>query len=150
MKENMKRFYKAAEKHIKQVNLRMLTIVIMIFIFAFLGIFGSYTAVLNNANSLGKNLVESYASEEEKNISVYTTIIELGMIQINDMVNANVSEDRMLNAIKTFFKQAKSSTKDEDLLCYVILNGRLIASDDVEDIESYNYQKQEWYRKRQV
>ena len=147
MKGNMKRFYEAAEKRIKLVNLRMLTIVILIFIFAFLGIFGSYTAVLNNANSLGKNLVESYASEEEKNISVYTTIIELGMIQINDMVNANVSEDRMLNAIKTFFKQAKSSTKDEDLLCYVILNGRLIASDDVEDIENYNYQKQEWYKR---
>ena len=135
MKGNMKRFYEATEKRIKLVNLRMLTIVILIFIIAFLGIFGSYTAVLNNANSLGKNLVESYASEEEKNISVYTTIIELGMIQINDMVNANVSEDRMLNAIKTFFKQAKSSTKDEDLLCYVILNGRLIASDYVEDIE---------------
>ena len=147
MKGNMKRFYEATEKRIKQVNLRMFTIVIMIFIFAFLGIFGSYIAVLNNANSLGKNLVESYASEEEENVSMYTTIIELGMIQINDMVNANVSDDRILNAIKTFFKQAKSSTKDEDLLCYVILNGRLIASDNVEGIESYNYKNQEWYKR---
>lgn len=147
MKGNMKQFYEATEKRVKQVNLRMLAIVILIFIFAFLGIFGSYTAVLNNANSLGKNLVESYASDEEKNISMYTTIIELGMIQINDMVNANISEDRMRNVIKTFFKQAKSSTKDEDLLCYVILNGKLIASDDVEGIESYDYKKQEWYKR---
>lgn len=119
MKENMKRFYKAAEKRIKLVNLRMLTIVILIFIIAFLGIFGSYTAVLNNANSLGKNLVESYASEEEKNISVYTTIIELGMIQINDMVNANVSEDRMLNAIKTFSNRLNPPQKTK--ICYVML-----------------------------
>ena len=125
----------------------MLAIVILIFIFAFLGIFGSYTAVLNNANSLGNNLIESYASDEEKNISMYSTIIELGMMQINDMVNANISEDRMMNVINTFFRQAKSSTKDEDLLCYVILNGRLIASDDVEGIESYDYKKQEWYKR---
>ena len=127
----MKRFYEATEKRVRQVNLRMLTIVILIFIFAFLGIFGSYTAVLNNANSLGNNLIDSYASDEEKNISMYTTIIEPGMMQINNMVNANISEDRMMNVINTFFKQAKSSTKDEDLLCYVILNGRLIASNDV-------------------
>ena len=43
------------------------------------------TAVLNNANSLGNNLIDSYASDEEKNISMYSTIIELGMMQINDM-----------------------------------------------------------------
>ena len=108
----MKRFYEATEKRVRQVNLRMLTIVILIFIFAFLGIFGSYTAVLNNANSLGNNLIDSYASDEEKNISMYSTIIEPGMMQINDMVNANISEDRMMNVINTFFKQAKSSTKD--------------------------------------
>lgn len=36
----MKRFYEATEKRVKQVNLRMLAIVILIFIFAFLGIFG--------------------------------------------------------------------------------------------------------------
>lgn len=139
----MKRFYEATEKRVKQVNLRMLTIVILIFIFAFLGIFGSYTAVLNNANSLGNNLIESYASDEEKNISMYSTIIELGMMQINDMVNANIPEDSMKNVIDTFFKQAKSSTKDADLLCYVILNGKLISSDDVDGIESYDYKKQE-------
>lgn len=143
----MKRFYEATEKHVKQVNLRMLAIIILIFIVAFLGIFGSYTAVLNNANSLGKNLIESYAADEEKNISMYSTIIELGMIQINDMVNADISEDRMLNFINTFFKQAKSSTKDKNLLCYVILNGKLITSDDIEGIESYDFKKQEWYKR---
>ena len=143
----MKRFYEATEKRVKQVNLRMLAIIILIFIVAFLGIFGSYTAVLNNANSLGKNLIESYAADEEKNISMYSTIIELGMIQINDMVNANISEDRMRNVIKTFFRQAKSSTNDEDLLCYVILNGKLITSDDIDGIESYDFKKQEWYKR---
>ena len=70
---------------------------------------------------------------------MYSTIIELGMMQINDMVNANIPEDSMKNVIDTFFKQAKSSTKDADLLCYVILNGKLISSDDVDGIESYDY-----------
>ena len=41
MKGNMKQFYEATEKRVKQVNLRMLAIVILIFIFAFLGIFGA-------------------------------------------------------------------------------------------------------------
>ena len=147
MKGNMKRFYEATEKRAKLVTWRMLAILVLIFIVAFVGIVGSYTAVLNNANSLGEKLIQSYAADEEKNISMYSTIIELGMIQINDMVYSEIPEERMLNVIKTFFKQAKSSTKDENLLCYVILNGKLIASDNVEGIESYDYKKQEWYKR---
>lgn len=147
MKGNMKRFYEAAAKRSKQITWRMLAILALIFVVAFIGIVGSYTAVLNNANSLGKNLIQSYAADEEKNLSMYTTIIELGMMQINDMVDADISEERMLNVIHTFFKLAKSSANDEDLLCYVILNGKLVPSDDIEGIESYNYKKQEWYKR---
>lgn len=142
----MKRFYEATEKRAKRMPLLMLAILALIFIVAFVGIAGSYTAVLNNANSLGNNLIRSYAADEEKNIKMYSTIIELGLIQINDMVSANLSEERMLNVIRTFFRQAKSSTNDENQLCYVVLNGKLIASDDVEGIDTYDYKKQEWYK----
>ncbi len=143
----MKRFYEATEKRAKRMPLLMLSIPVLIFIVAFVGIAGSYTAVLNNANSLGENLIQSYAADEEKNISMYSTIIELGLIQLNDMVSVNISEDRMMNVIQTFFRQAKSSTNDDNLLCYVILNGKLIASDDVEGIDTYDYKKQEWYKR---
>lgn len=142
----MKRFYEATEKRAKRMPLLMLAILALIFIVAFVGIAGSYTAVLNNANSLGNNLIRSYAADEEKNIKMYSTIIELGLIQINDMVSANLSEERMLNVIRTFFRQAKSSTNDENQLCYVVLNGKLIASDDVEGIDTYDYKKQKWYK----
>ncbi len=143
----MKRFYEATEKRAKRMPLLMLAILALIFAVAFVGIIGSCTAVINNANSLGEKLIQSYASDEEKDISMYTTIIELGMIQLNDMVDADISEDRMRNVINTFFRQAKSSTKDENLLCYVILDGKLISSDNVDGLENYDFKKQEWYKR---
>ena len=75
----MDKVYDATKKGVFHNNFKSIGTIIIVAIIGIVSIFGTYQALIANARDMGLELVRSYTADEERNIAVYKTFIQMGM-----------------------------------------------------------------------
>lgn len=126
-------------------NRRPYWILFFIALLAVAGILGSRMVLLRNANQMGKNLVQSYALDEELNIGIYENIIKIAMSYIDDQVVEGQSREKMEEWIISYFEKTRDSMEGNVANVYAVVDGKTISDKPWDDIESYDYASTLWY-----
>ena len=99
--------------------------------------------LLSNARESGTSLAATYAVEEQNNISLYSTLLELGTKNIDEHAASGASEAEMwiadyLNGINTYFGDSFDPL--------AVIDGKCIFANPRQDPEAYDYASEEWYK----
>lgn len=142
----MDRVYNVTKKRMLHDNFRTVLTLVIVCILVFFGLAGAYQGLLYNANTMGLELVQSTANDEERNIAVYKMLIKMGMAHLEKIKEDDLGEEETKERMLRFFERAADSTGDPDLECYAIIDGKMIASEYSEDFVGYDFLSTEWYR----
>lgn len=122
-------------------------ILFLMLLFVAAGILGSRMVLRKNVDYMGQNLVQSYALDEELNISFYKRMVKIGMSYINDQTAEGESSQAIEGWIASYFHKVNDSMGENITDSYAVVNGNVIAVSPWEDVESYDYESTDWYRK---
>ena len=109
------------------------------------GMIVSQQLLLDNARTMGKNLVTSYSNDEDNQFNTYDRILTLAMYYMEDMVNDGVDTTEFENWLADFFEKSADLLNTRSLDIYAVLNGQVISAGETHGWD-YDYQSQSWYR----
>ncbi|MCI9158897.1 MAG: response regulator [Lawsonibacter sp.] len=109
------------------------------------GMMVSQQLLLDNARTLGKNLVTSYSNDEDSQLSEYDRILTTAMYYMEDMANQGVDRDTFGAWMTDYFEKSASLTGIGSPNVYAVLDGQLVSTNELLDSD-YDYQAQSWYQ----
>ena len=109
------------------------------------GMMVSQQLLLDNARTLGKNLVTSYSNDEDSQLSEYDRILTTAMYYMEDMADQGVDRDTFGAWMTDYFEKNASLTGIESPNVYAVLDGQLVSTNELLDSD-YDYQAQSWYQ----
>ena len=109
------------------------------------GMMVSQQLLLDNARTLGKNLVTSYSNDEDSQLSAYDRILTTAMYYMEDMADQGVDRDTFGAWMTDYFEKSASLTGIESPNVYAVLDGQLVSTNELLDSD-YDYQAQSWYQ----
>jgi len=101
--------------------------------------------LLDNARVMGKNLVTSYATDEDRSLNEYQSILSLGMAYLEDMSARNVGVDAMEQWARDFFNKSNRLLDIDMEDIHAVVEGRLVGSDSTGD-RSPDLSELRWYQ----
>ncbi len=141
----MDRIYRATRKKISYSRRRFfITTAIMIALSVF-SIWNTYRSVMENAKIMGEELIKSYAADEERNISVYKTIVQTGLTYVDNVCSDEYTEKEKEELVNRFFEQAKTASKNDNIKCFAVFDGKMVSSDKGKNVKEYQEIIDEWY-----
>ena len=141
----MDRIYRATRKKISYSRRRFfITTAIMIALSVF-SIWNTYRSVMENAKIMGEELIKSYAADEERNISVYKTIVQTGLTYVDNACSDEYTEKEKEELVNRFFEQAKAASKNYNIKCFAVFDGKMVSSDKGKNVKEYQEIIDEWY-----
>lgn len=141
----MDRFHEVTKKRIWNDNLRTLITLAVAFVLVLVSMLGTYKVLLINSRKMGHELIQSYASDEERSIAVYNTIIKMGISSMESSEESGSPEEISIK-MQDFFKKAADASGDPDLQCFAIIKGRLVSTEPIEGLDKYDFENTGWYR----
>lgn len=102
--------------------------------------------LLKNAQSLGSSLSRNYASEERNNLTVYETLISIGVASIDQRVRDGEPRQEMIQWMQVYFERIEAVLGEGKVDPYIVLDGEIIALNPWEGDESYDFQETQWYQ----
>lgn len=128
-------------------NLRRNLLILLSFsvIIAF-GVRLVHIRLLQNTQKMGTYLTYNYAAQEQNNITIYETLIELGMEYIDQQVQDNATPEEFQQWIYTLFENTSKMLNDPFIDMYAVIDGKLIAANPWEGDSTYDYQSTDWYQ----
>lgn len=133
----MDRIYRATRKKISYSRRRFfITTAIMIALSVF-SIWNTYRSVMENAKIMGEELIKSYAADEERNISVYKTIVQTGLTYVDNACSDEYTEKEKEELVNRFFEQAKAASKNYNIKCFAVFDGKMVSSDKGKNVKEY-------------
>ncbi len=124
---------------------RILWILVLFIAIAAAGMMVSQQLLLDNARTMGKNLVTSYSTDEDSQFNSYDRILTLAMYYMEDMVSDGVDTAEFENWLADFFEKSADLLNTRSLDIYAVLNGEVISAGGTRGWD-YDYQSQSWYR----
>jgi len=137
---------KRKEKQMTSSNRQLFWILFFLILSAGIGLFGSRSLLMENADYMGRNLVESYAIDEELNIEIYKKIVEIGMAYIDEQTAEGESFEEMEKWITSYFAKTRETMNGNGADAYAVIDGKMVADKPWEGIENYDYTAKVWYR----
>lgn len=136
----MDRVYDATKKRVFYDKFRMFGTIAIVALLIVASIGGAYQVLLANARDMGLELVRSYMADEERNIAVYETFIQMGMYYLNEEKMEGNDEGMIEQDMRNFLLKGVEEIGDETLHSYAVVDGRVIAANvnDVLDIKACN------------
>ena len=122
---------------------RILLILGLFVAVAAFGMMVSQQLLLDNARAMGKNLVTSYSTDEDRNLNEYERMVALGMAYLNDMAAGNTSTAEIGRWTHDFFEKNSRQLNIDDAYVYAVVRGRLITSDGLSDQDVH---QASWYQ----
>ena len=124
---------------------RILWILVLFIVVAAAGMLISRELLLENARVMGKNLVVSYANDENSQLNEYDRILTMAMHYQEDMYDQGASAEEFEAWLGDFFEKSASllSTSHTDI--YAVWDDQVISASGVRD-RDYSYRDQEWYK----
>lgn len=128
-------------------NLRLNRIVLIIFtILTIASVLLIRYKLLENAQELGSYLAWNYASEEQNNITIYKTFVELGIESIDKKVQEGADTQEIHNVLSDLFENISQNLNNNHINLYAIVNGNAISLNPDIPISNYDYLNQKWYK----
>lgn len=124
---------------------RILWILGLFVVVAVVGMLVSQQLLLDNARTMGKNLVTSYSNDENNQLSEYDRILTMAMFYMEDMDKQGADSKEFETWLVDFFDKSTALISANSLDIYAVLNGQVISVDGVRGWD-YSYENQSWYR----
>lgn len=112
---------------------------------AAVGMLVSQQLLLDNARTMGKNLVTSYSNDENNQLSEYDRILTMAMFYMEDMDKQGADSEEFETWLVDFFDKSTALINANSLDIYAVLSGQVISVDGVRGWD-YSYENQSWYR----
>ena len=126
---------------------RTAVIFVLILVLGISAMVGTYHALMYNARTMGLELVRSYVADEERNIAVYRTYIEMGLYYLEEIETGSYSEHEIVYHMKNFLKETATVAGNSELCTYALKDGKEIAANCSDSTKIRNYQESDWYQK---
>ncbi len=137
---------KSAERRASRRGVPAFFVLLALALTALLGLWGTQNILLENSRLMGQDLAQSYAADEEKSIAVYRTVIDMGMAYLQEQIADEASTDELEAWLTDYFAKAAAATGGESIASYAVINGKIVASDPFDGIDTYPYQNAPWYQ----
>ena len=127
---------------------RFLWILGLFIVVAAAGMILSQQLLLDNARTMGKNLVTSYSNDESSQLKEYDRILTMAMYYMEDMDRQGVTEAEFESWLADYLEKSSSLIdvhNTNSLNLYGVLNGRVISASGASN-GKYDYQIQAWYQ----
>ena len=111
---------------------------------AAVGMLVSQQLLLDNARTMGKNLVTSYSNDENNQLSEYDRILTMAMFYMEDMDKQDADSEEFETWLVDFFDKSTALINANSLDIYAVLNGQVISVDGARGWD-YSYENQAWY-----
>lgn len=138
--------------HIKNIerrngwgNWQLLWLILILVVIAAVGMANSQQLLLNNARNLGSNLVSSFSTDEDSQLSEYDRILTMAMYYLEDMDDEDVDAGVFKQWLADYFEKSSAVLNASSLDIYAVLHGQLISASGLRD-EDYDYREQSWYQ----
>lgn len=124
---------------------RLLFALILFMAIAAVGMLISQNLLLDNARTMGKNLVTSYANDENSQLSEYDRILTMAMYYQEDMYSDGASAEEFEVWLTDFFEKSTSLLNTTHTDIYAVWDGQVLSAGGIRP-RDYAYQDQDWYR----
>lgn len=124
---------------------QILLILILFMAVAAAGLLISQQLLLDNARTMGKNLVTSYSNDEGSQLREYDRILTMAMYYLEDMDSQGVDAGEFETWLTDFFEKSTTVIGASNTDIYAVWNGQVISARGIRD-RSYDYENQVWYR----
>ena len=121
-------------RHIKNSargSWQILWLLLLLVGLASFGLINSRNLLLNNARTLGSNLVSSYSNDEDSQLHEYDRILTMAMYYLEDMGSEGVDNTRLREWLTDYFSKSASLLQD----VYAVLDGQVISAGGLRDAE---------------
>lgn len=129
----------------KWSNWRILWILILFVVVAAAGMTISQQLLLDNARTMGKNLVTSYSNDENNQLSEYDRILTMAMYYMEDMDDQGVDSAEFEAWLVDFFEKSTALISTSSLDIYAVLDDQVISAGGIRGWD-YDYKSQSWYQ----
>ena len=124
---------------------RILLVLILFMAVAAAGMLISQNLLLDNARTMGKNLVTSYANDENSQLNEYDRILTMAMYYQEDMYDDGASAEEFEAWLTDFFEKSTSLLNTTHTDIYAVWDGQVISAGGIRP-RDYDYQDQSWYQ----
>lgn len=124
---------------------RILWVLILFVAVAAAGILISRELLLENARTMGKNLVTSYANDENSQLNEYDRTLTMAMYYQEDMYSQGASAEEFKLWLTDFFEKSTTLLNTSHTDIYAVWDGRVLSASGVRS-RDHDYKDQEWYQ----
>ncbi|WP_160636843.1 hybrid sensor histidine kinase/response regulator [Pseudoflavonifractor sp. 60] len=125
---------------------RILVILALFVAIGAAGMLMSQQLLLDNARIMGKNLVTSYANDENSQMDEYDRILTMAMFYLEDMDRQGTDADQFEAWLVDYFNKSTTLIDTNSLDICAVLNGQVISASAIRD-RDYDYASQFWYHR---
>ncbi len=126
-------------------NGQTLAVMALLVMVAVTGLAVSRKLLLDNARTMGKNLVTSYSNDEDSQLGEYERIVAMGMYYLEDMAQQNAGIEEIESWLADFFEKTVPLLDSVTLDAYAVVDGQVISAGGFHH-KHEDYQSEEWYR----
>ena len=124
---------------------QLLWILLLVMVIAVAGVLVTQQLLLNNARTLGNNLVSNLSNDEDNQLMEYDRILTIAMYYMEDMDKSGVEPEAFRAWLEDYFVKSSSSLHVSSLDIYAVLDGQVVSAGNIRDI-NYDYRSQPWYQ----
>ena len=117
---------------------RILLVLILFMAVAAAGMLISQNLLLDNARTMGKNLVTSYANDENSQLNEYDRILTMAMYYQEDMYDDGASAEEFEAWLTDFFEKSTSLLNTTHTDIYAVWDGQVISAGGIRP-RDYDY-----------
>lgn len=128
-------------------NIRLSVSVLLLF--SVLSIFSVYILrlkLLQNAQEMGTYFTQNYSAEEQNNITIYQTLMELGTQYLDEQTANGLEWDKMQSWISDLFDNISNMLGNQSVNLYAIIDDQIIAANASQGMQTYDFHNTDWYQ----
>ena len=140
---------KSKDKYWKKMMKSMRLNMLLLLVFASLILFSTALIrrkLLMNAQEMGTYLAWNYSAEEQNNITVYKTLIELGTQDIDEQIARGTTPEQLQVWVYDLFDNIGKMLGNQAVDLYAVVDNRIIAANPWEGDSEYEFTATEWYQ----
>lgn len=101
--------------------------------------------LLQNTQDLGMSLAESYAAEEELQVTTFRNFLELGSQYVEELNRSGADTEEIQTWLHSYFAKITAIVGENVMDPYAVIDGVIVAANPWEGDDSYDYQGTDWY-----
>lgn len=102
--------------------------------------------LLQNTQDLGMSLAESYAAEEELQVTTFRNFLELGSQYVEELSSSGADTEEIQTWLHSYFAKITAIVGENVMDPYAVIDGAIVAANPWEGDDGYDYQGTDWYR----